>query len=158
MRDTEDRVDRLRIRRPDVQLQQRGLQRVESFEALVEEGVVELCEVERHGYLSSTRCTVAISCAGSNGLTIQPVAPALLPSRLRSAELSVVSIRIGVWLYCGSARSARITSKPSRSGMFTSSRTRSNEDAAASRSASSPSAADVTSKPALLSDILTISR
>ena len=78
MRDAEDRVDELRLGRADVELEQRGLHRVESFEALVEEGVVKLCEVERHDYLSSTRCTVAISCAGSNGLTIQPVAPAVL--------------------------------------------------------------------------------
>ena len=63
---------------------------------------------------------VATSCAGSNGLTIQPVAPASLPSRLRSAEPSVVSIRIGVWRYAASARSARISSMPSMTGMFTS--------------------------------------
>ena len=42
--------------------------------------------------------------------------------------------------------------------MFTSSSTRSNAVCAARRSASSPSAADVTSKPALLSDIRTMSR
>src|SRR5437868_5583559 len=97
MGDAEDRIDELRFRRADVELQQRSFHRVQRFEALVEERIVKLCKIERHNYLS-TRRMVATSCSGSNGLTIQPVAPASLPSRLRSTEDSVVNIRIGVCL------------------------------------------------------------
>src|SRR5690606_39585680 len=68
--DAKDRVDELRLGRADVQLEERSLHRVERFVALVEEGVVKLCEVERHDYLR-TRSIVAMSCAGSKGLTIQ---------------------------------------------------------------------------------------
>ncbi len=48
MRHAEDRVDQLRIRRTEIELQQRRFHRVERFEALLEEGIVELREVERH--------------------------------------------------------------------------------------------------------------
>ena len=95
MGDAEDGADELGLRSTDIQLQQSSLHRVERFEALVEEGVMKLGQIECHDYLS-TRCIVATSCSGSKGLTIQPVAPAALPSRLRSAEDSVVNMRIGV--------------------------------------------------------------
>src|SRR5512138_1454512 len=157
VRDAEDRVDQLRLRFADVQLEQRSFHLIERFIALVEEGVVELCEIESHDYLS-TRSIVAMSCAGSKGFTIQPVAPASLPARLRSGDPSVVSIKMGVWRYASSARSARMSSMPSIFGMFTSERIRSKERVRASASASSPSVACVTSKPAPVSAMRTMSR
>ena len=60
----------------------RSSQNLGAAYGIVEEGLMELCEIDRHGY-SSTRRKVAISCVGSKGFTIQPVAPAALPSRTR---------------------------------------------------------------------------
>jgi len=37
VRDPEDGVDQLFVRRPDVELEERGLHRIESLEALLEE-------------------------------------------------------------------------------------------------------------------------
>ena len=92
-------------------------------------------------YLSSTRCTVATSCAGSNGLTIQPVAPALLAFALAvraSFGRQHQDRRVAIsWLRRAARESA---SMPSMIGMFTSSSTRSNAVAARQASASSPSA------------------
>src|ERR1017187_2953717 len=47
----------------------------------------------------STLFTTARSCAGANGFTIQPVAPAALPSNLRASWDSVVSMIIGMPLH-----------------------------------------------------------
>src|SRR5688572_3095817 len=52
MRDAKDGVDELGIRRTQIELQQRRFHRVERFEALLEESVMELREVERHAALS----------------------------------------------------------------------------------------------------------
>ena len=64
-----------------------------------------------------------------------------------------------MWRYCGSARSARITSMPSRDRhVHVEQHEVERSRCARGRSASSPSAADVTSKPALPSDMRTMSR
>ena len=53
------------------------------------------------------------SFSGSNGLTIQPVAPAARARAFMSAALSVVRTRIGIARYSSRARTALMNSKPS---------------------------------------------
>ena len=48
MRDAKNGVDQLRVGRADVQLQQRRLHRIERLEALFEERIVKLCQIDRH--------------------------------------------------------------------------------------------------------------
>ena len=66
-----------------------------------------------------TRTTLATlqHCSGLNGLTIHPVAPAAFPSSFFSCCDSVVSMRIGVNLNSGFARSCRIMVMPSMTGI-----------------------------------------
>ena len=136
MRDAENRVDQLRLGRADVELEQRRLHRIERFEALVEEGVVKLGEIERHDYLS-TRCIVAMSCAGIERLDDPAGRARILAFALAvGASLQSSASGSGVCRYELSARSARISSMPSMTGMFTSDSTRSNADLRASSSAS----------------------
>ena len=54
------------------------------------------CTSDKSIYQSKTRLTVAIRRSGSKGLTIQPLAPAALPSIFFSVLLSVVSTRMGL--------------------------------------------------------------
>ena len=87
----------------------------------------------------------ASSVFGSKGLTIQPVRPAALPEAFISALDSVVSIRIGVRAYCGSARRLRVSVSPSMLGMFWSVSTRATSSCLLARSsASTPSTASTT--------------
>src|SRR5436190_11619352 len=91
---------------------------LEELGALVEERLFQLIQA-RHGLQSSRRSStaygatlrmVAIRRSGSNGFTIQPVAPASRAIARLSVSLSVVSTRIGVRLWIGSLRRFRITS------------------------------------------------
>lgn len=59
-----------------------------------------------------------------NGFTIHPVAPAALPLAFIATCDSVVSMMIGVNLKAGMARTCRMTSMPSISGMLRSVSTR----------------------------------
>ena len=92
----ENHVDHFGIIAAVIQLQQGGLHVREVLKALFKKDLMELCDVHCHGNQPSTRLTVETSCSGLKGLTIQPVAPAALPSCFLSAADSVVSVRMGV--------------------------------------------------------------
>jgi hypothetical protein len=70
MRNAEDGVDQLQVGVAGRELEQRILHRVERFEALGEEGVVELGEIERHDSsqtgLSSSAATPSTRIASSS--------------------------------------------------------------------------------------------
>src|SRR3954471_11533591 len=104
----------------------------------------------RHGGPYRTFLRVSSRTSGLKGLTIQPVAPALLPFCLRSVPASVVSTRIGMNLQSGSARRLCTRSMPFMPGMLTSVITRSNFFCFAVASAWLPSGASTTSCPALV--------
>src|SRR5690606_8757368 len=101
-------------------VEQLRLHRGDAFETLLEERRVESPQVDRHAAYPRTLRTTSTSCSGLNGLTIHPVAPALRPwSRLPACD-SVVSMRIGVNLYCSMARSDFTSVMPSIFGILTS--------------------------------------
>src|SRR5215218_3682193 len=81
---TKNSIDRVVRAGAVLHLGQPSLDLLERFAALVEEGQLQLIQT-RHDLLPSTKTcknygatlrTVAIRLSGSNGLTIQPVAPA----------------------------------------------------------------------------------
>jgi len=90
-------------------------------------------------------------------LTIQPVAPAALPSSFFPAWDSVVSMMMGTNLYPAVARTARISSMPSMLGMFRSVTIMSTGPVSLAR-ASLPSQASMTEYPASFRVRLTICR
>src|SRR5690606_4879537 len=94
MRGAEDGVDQFQVVGGIRQRQQRRFHAVEELAALLEEDIMELRKV-CHVVVPSRRAMVASRVSGSNGLTIQPVAPAARPSCLRSALASVVRINMG---------------------------------------------------------------
>ena len=92
-----------------IQCQQAGFHDAQSLETFLEENIVKLRKIDghlvyslKHAFVfmhpvqSRTRRRVLINCSGSNGLTIQPVAPAALPIIFFSVLDSVVRIRIGL--------------------------------------------------------------
>src|ERR1039458_5581371 len=91
----------------------------------------------------STLLTTASNCCVAKGFTIQPVAPAALPSNLRDSWDSVVSMMMGSPLQEGSARTLRISPIPSRLGILRSVITRFTGCASFFR-ASLPSTASIT--------------
>ena len=66
MRDAENGVDQLRLGRADIELQERRLHGIERLEALLEEGGMELCQIDRHRPAS----------AGSSSMSRRPRRPA----------------------------------------------------------------------------------
>ena len=71
------------------------LQRFEQFLAFDEERGADFCHRVGHWRYPATILSALTSFTGSNGLTIQPVAPAARARAFMSAALSVVSTRIG---------------------------------------------------------------
>src|SRR2546422_4762405 len=90
-----NRVDNLLLYRVLDEAQQAGLHRLQPFETLLEKDRAKLCDIDRHDAYSKTFLIVAKSWSGWKGLTIQPVAPAALPSCFFSGADSVVSISRG---------------------------------------------------------------
>src|SRR6185312_6298536 len=76
-------------------------------------GGVHAAQADTVAPLPSTRSSVASSCVGLKGLSIQPVAPACLPCCLRSWLDSVVSSNSGVSRYAGSVRRCATSMMPS---------------------------------------------
>src|SRR5690349_9802348 len=99
-----------------------------------------------------------MSFSGLNGLTSQPVAPAALPSAFLAPSLSVVRIRIGTARCCEPARTFLIREMPSMFGMLRSVMMRSNFAVPSLPSATLPSSASSTWKPALRRVNATMSR
>ena len=143
---TKQGVDHILVDNGPGGLDQGRLHGVQFLEALLEEDLLELAEINTHrsALKGSTRRRVASRRSGSNGLIIQPVAPAARPSCFCAAEPSVVSVRIGIWRYSGSARRARIRVNPSISGMLMSVMTRVKCSRWARARASRPSPAQLT--------------
>src|SRR5262249_3950236 len=83
--DTENRVDQLFVGRADVELEKRGLHRIQSLEALFEEGGMELRQIDCHagsfssGVRPSSRAAVASTDADPCHSTVRP-----LPDRSRT--------------------------------------------------------------------------
>src|SRR5690606_22832007 len=111
-------VDRLVVGRAALDRQQAGFEIAQQFITLLEEGDLDRLErIVAHDQ-AATRRTASISLTGSNGLTIQPVAPASRARCFLAASLSVVSTRTGVARCSGLARMPSIKPKPSRRGML----------------------------------------
>ena len=86
MRDAENGVDQLGVDFTGRELQQRRLHRVERLETLVEEGVVELREVERHAGYSEQRADAEHAMASSSAGERACPLVAMLRSRQSSAN------------------------------------------------------------------------
>jgi hypothetical protein len=71
------------------------------------------------------RRRVAYSCSGSTGLPTKSVIPAAVQARRSSSKTLAVIATIGIEAPPGSARIARVASRPSMSGICTSIRIRS---------------------------------
>src|SRR5688572_10916805 len=157
MRTAKHGVHHLRIRLPRFHQQQALLHILKQLKALGDEGLAKPCDIVAHiqAHTFSITCT---SFSGLNGLTIHPVAPALLPSCFFASSASVVSIRIGVNWYSGRCRSARINSIPFMFGMFKSVITTSTLALPSRSMACLPSSASITSNPTPFNVKLTISR
>src|SRR5262245_28996632 len=91
-----DRVNDLFRQCALFKLQQSGFHGFQPFHALFEKDLAELCYIDRHRAYPKTFLIVASSWSGLKGLTIQPVAPAALPSCFFSSADSVVSMSMGV--------------------------------------------------------------
>src|ERR1035438_5921786 len=104
--------DHLAVVAPLIQLQQRRFQFREQLARFFLKRLLILVDHP------STLFTTARSCWVANGFTIQPVAPAALPSCLRESWDSVVSMMMGIPLHAGLARSFRMRPMPSRFGML----------------------------------------
>ena len=92
MRHAEDRIDELRIRRPDVEFQQRRFHGVQRFEALFEERIVELRQIDRHEPASLSASIVsmpsvrAAECIAGETDCHRSAAPARRRSRTNAAS------------------------------------------------------------------------
>src|SRR5690606_15034313 len=120
----EDGVDDLDVRRAGLQRQQIAFQVGEQFLALLKEGRLDRLErIVAHRptplfSYAATRRTASTRRTGSNGLTIQPVAPASRARCFLAASLSVVRTSTGTALKAGSARIPSMKPKPSMRGML----------------------------------------
>src|SRR5580693_3308540 len=90
--------------------------------------------------------TRAISTSSGIGLVRKSSAPASSPRTLSEGWSSAVTMTTGIWCVAGLVFSRRHTSKPSMSGIITSSRTRSHSARSQIASASCPQLAVMTSK------------
>ena len=102
-------------------------------------------DTEQYDITSFEKLQKIIDDRGQKGLTIQPVAPASLPSIILDCWFSVVRAIIAANLYPGSFRSSRISCIPSIFGMLISVITSSNFSALAFFRPSTPSSASTTS-------------
>src|SRR5437660_10615727 len=93
---TKDRVDRLFLWCALLKLQEAGFHCFQPFQALLKKDLAELGNINRHCAYPKTFLIVASSWSGLKGLTIQPVAPAALPSCFFSGADSFVSLSMGV--------------------------------------------------------------
>src|SRR5262249_10525397 len=128
VRGAEDRVQVLGRRGGDVDAQEDALDVRQVIDRLFEEDGVERRGVAERagGGAHSMNCrTMPSIFSGSNGFTIQPVAPASRPRAFSSAPVSVESTISATLSYSGSPRSARTRVTPSIFGMLWSVTTRS---------------------------------
>ena len=101
------------VGRADVELQQRRLHRVERLEALLEEGVVKLCQVDRHAGLSCESGSAACGETEKPGGGAKPAraAPFDLAARdSRSRTNAAMSCRPAVSMRC-TALTSRVTGR-----------------------------------------------
>lgn len=95
---TENGIHRFRIAIAVIELEETRFQFRELLLAFLEENLFDFVHIHWMavpGFQAVTRSMASISLVGSNGLTIQPVAPACRARFFFSASLSVVSTRIG---------------------------------------------------------------
>ena len=123
----------------------------EALGAFLEENRLDGVEILVHGH---TRRMAAASLSASNGLVIQPVAPASRARVFLSSVNSVDSTRIGRLRSRSEARMASISSNPSMRGMLMSVMIRSGGLAQAWARPSTPSSAQSMANPCALSEAL----
>src|SRR5882672_3830889 len=82
MRHPENRVDQLGIGRPEIQFQQRRLHGVQRLEALLEERIVELREIERHANTAPSPIIRAVTTNDSEAPVHSMPRPAARRSRM----------------------------------------------------------------------------
>src|SRR6185312_9339829 len=105
--DAEDGVDELAIRSADIQLQQRRFHRVERLEALLEEGIVELSQIDGHEGHSGSPSTAATPsrCAAELKAGAAPRHSIWRPRDCRSRTKAAINWMPAVSMRCTAAMS-----------------------------------------------------